>query len=274
MLPMFGGEFLQEVYLRLRKHFGYAPHWWPGSPGEIFVTAILVQQCDWSQAWNASQRLKNAGLLHLPHLARAQAEDVEALIRPVAFSPTKSKRLVAIAEHLVRQGFDSVEGFLAGERGMMTVRRELLSLDGIGEETADSILLYASEHAVFVIDAYTRRVFSRLGAEPHRAHDFWRKSSYAQLQHYFQSTLEEMLLRFETIGWNPHVPLKVAVFRDYHAQIVEVAKHHCLRTKPRCHTTGVSGWESYFFCENHCLPAECLACPLAGLCPSGKEGIL
>jgi len=265
------GDLLHKIYSRLRCHFGYTPRWWPGSPMEIFVTAVLVQQCDWSQAWDASQRLKGEKLLRFSSLMDATQEQVESLIRPVAFSPTKAKRLVEIASQLVRRGYDSVEPMLDAARETDAVRSELLSLPGIGEETADCILLYAGKRPVFVVDAYTRRAFSRLIAAHPGRRDFWQTGSYKLLQKFFETSLRSAMGHFEEFELDPAVAPMVGICRDYHAQIVELAKHHCLRTRPRCEARGVSGWKGYFFCEKHCPMETCDACPLVEMCPSGRK---
>src|SRR5207248_3486448 len=133
--------------------FGYAPKWWPGSPLEIALTAILVQQCDWSAAWKGVRRLGQQGLLDLRSLAAADPAFVQPCIREVAFAPTKSKRLVRFAQAMVERNHETIEAYLSPSRDAPSLRADLLSLEGIGEETADCILLYASDHAVFVVDA-------------------------------------------------------------------------------------------------------------------------
>lgn len=239
---------------------------------EIFTTALLVQQCDWTQAWRAVRRLGDNDLLTFPALAEATPSVVERLITPVAFAPTKSKRLVALSNELVQRQHPTVESWLNGHRDTEILRKELLSLQGIGEETADCILLYAGEHPVFVVDAYTRRVFSRLGLFPDMTEQLWHKASYRTLQEFFAKAISQEMPRFEELQFNPDVPLSVAVFRDFHAQIVELAKHHCLRSKPRCHVAGINGWNDYFFCESHCNHNGCDRCPLSHICAIGKEG--
>lgn len=264
---------LLDLYGRLRAHFGYAPVWWPGSPPEIFVTAILVQQCDWAQAWKACGRLGEHGLLKLPDLADTPPRQIESLISPVAFAPTKSERLVALGQQLVRRGHRSLEEMLDRHCETQELREDLLSIEGIGQETADCILLYASQRPVFVIDSYTRRTFARLGLFPGVPTDFWLTSSYKTLQHFFTAALNESLEDYRAFTFDAAVPLAVALFRDFHAQIVELGKHHCLRSKPRCHATGVNGWTDYFFCESHCINNACTQCPLSGVCAWGKDHV-
>src|SRR5437773_713980 len=149
---------LAQLYRVLRKHFGYAHPWWPGEPLEIALTAILVQQCDWSAAWKAVTRLREHELLSLPALAGAKAAVVQSCIHGVAFGPTKAKRLIGFASAVVAGGHTQIERFLSPVRNTAGLRGELLTFPGIGPETADSILLFASDHPCFVIDAYTRRV--------------------------------------------------------------------------------------------------------------------
>src|SRR5215467_7075843 len=104
---------LFEVYARLRGHFGYHHPWWPGTPLEVALTAVLVQRCDWSAAWAGVRRLRQGGLLSLSALAVAAPEEVRAALRGVAFAPTKARRLVGLARSLVGRGFTELEAYLA-----------------------------------------------------------------------------------------------------------------------------------------------------------------
>jgi endonuclease III related protein len=257
---------LAELYRRLRQHFDYAHPWWPGNPFQIAITAVLVQQCDWSIAWEAIGRLEREGIENVSDLADLSPEKLQELIKNVSFAPTKSVRLVAIARRVQSDGFDSFERFLSPERGTKLVRDEILALPGIGPETADCLLNFASEHPVFVVDAYTRRVFDRLNLVPHLPPGFWKKGRYEALQEFFQSHLLTGLSLYDDFAFPGDLPRDVALLRDYHAMLVELGKHHCIKTNPRCHQTGKPGWPDYEHCVSHCLPNECPACPLAGLC--------
>ena len=262
---------LHEIYGRLRAHFGYTPAWWPGDPTEIVFSAILVQQCGWTQAWRAVRRLRGEGLLVPDRLARQAPETVEKLIRPVAFSPTKSRRIIDLAAYLADVRGESVEQWLDPSRPTDEVRRELLSLSGIGKETADSILLYASSHPRFVVDAYTCRVFGRLNVLREISSEGWITRNYDPLQALFEQTLSESLSQYKKWRFDPSVPHRIAVYRDVHAQIVELGKHHCLGRRPRCTQQGARGWDDYPFCGAHCVEGRCDACPLFGMCATGQR---
>src|SRR5262245_49405507 len=118
-----------EVYGLLRGHFGYAYPWWPGTPLEVVLAAILVQQCDWSAAWAGVCRLRDRELVALPVLATTTPVEVADLIRGVAFAPTKSQRLVRLASELVRRGFRDVETYFASLPETERLRHDLLRLE-------------------------------------------------------------------------------------------------------------------------------------------------
>jgi len=257
---------LCQLYKHLRSHFGYAQPWWPGEPLEIVLTAILVQQCDWSAAWKAVVRLREDELLSLPALAGAKSAIVQSCIHGVAFGPTKAKRLIGFARAVVDSGYVQIEAFLSPARHTGRIRDELLTFPGVGAETADSMLLFASEHPCFVIDAYTRRVMARLGLVQELDESFWLGQSYRRLQAFFEEHLLADLSLYDEMSFADGVPRRVALFRDFHAQLVELGKHHCLKTGPRCHAVGRRGWANYAVCEPHCLTTACQRCPLAGCC--------
>jgi endonuclease-3 related protein len=256
---------LRDLYRLLYRHFGYSSPWWPGSPLEITLTAILVQRCNWSVAWKAVGRMRERELLSLPRLAATRPEHVQAAIAGVAFAAQKAGRLIRLGQDILARGYDSVEEFLAPDRGTSAVRRDLLSMAGVGRETADAILLFASEHPVFVVDEYTRRIFRRLQVIPGIEASFW-DQSYETLRHFFEGHIHSEMSLYSEFQVDPGVPRPVALFRDWHAQLVELGKHHCLRTNPQCHVPGSPGWQGYAICERHCLPAACTGCPLNASC--------
>ena len=261
---------LHDLYGRLRAHFGYTPAWWPGDPIEILLSAILVQQCGWTQAWRAVRRLRKQGLLTPARLAQEAPQNVEKLIQPVAFAPTKARRIIALATYLTEGRQEPVEAWLDPCRPTDEVRTELLSLPGIGKETADSILLYASSHPRFVVDAYTCRVFARLNVLQEVPPGAWTTRNYDQLQSLFEQALTGSLSLYRRWTFDAAVPHPVAVYRDVHAQIVELAKHHCLGRTPRCTEQGARGWDDYPFCKRHCIEGICDACPLRSMCATGQ----
>lgn len=256
---------LRDIYAHLRSHFGYAPQWWPGSPLEITLTSILVQQCDWSMAWKAIERLRQKELLSLARLAAQDPEVILPYLSSVRFARQKARRLVQLARALCTQGYQDIDTYLAPSRDTTELRQELLHMDGIGKETADCILLFAGKHPCFVVDAYTRRIFQRLAFFPNLDEAYW-SQPYDGLQHFFETHLLADLSLYDAFDFAPGVPRPVALFRDYHAQLVELGKHHCRKSKPRCHTIGANGWREYFFCTNHCREEECDCCPLVRRC--------
>jgi len=193
-----------EVYVGLREHFGHLG-WWSDDPLEVLVGAILTQRTDWRNVEPAIQRLRDAGLMELGSLAAADVTRVEVLIRSTGTYRQKAGYLVGSCRR-VQEDRDDL-AFLI-DMPLDEARRYLLSLPGIGPETADSVLLYGGNRPVFVIDAYTLRTFSRLGAM---------LGTYKSAQSSFMSAL----------------PPDAELFRQYHAMLVEHAKGFC-RSVPRC----------------------------------------
>jgi endonuclease-3 related protein len=197
---------LQSVYRRLAAAHG-PQHWWPGdSRFEIMVGAVLTQNTAWSNVEKAIANLKRAQALTPEAIAAAPHRRLAAWLKPSGYFNVKARRLRALCEWLLHQG---------GARRLARfptarLRAELLAVHGVGPETADDILLYAFARPVFVIDAYTRRLFQRLGVI---AGD----EDYETLRRVFESKLDT------------DVPL----FNEYHALIVAHAKDYC-RPRPRC----------------------------------------
>lgn len=264
---------MHRFYVAARAHFGYAPRWWPGTPVELTVTAILVQQCDWSVAWQATKRLRQAGLLRLGPLAEAEAVTVRPLIHPVAFANQKAARLIHIAGRLLGGGYPTIEALLQSGPSQQ-VRQDLLALPGIGDETADSILLFASaRHETFVVDAYARRLFQRLALWDAGDEGFWRRP-YEHLRQFLRDHIVGFLSLYEGLELASGVPRSVALLRDFHAQIVELGRHHCRKEHPRCAQRGWPGWRDdagdFVFCEQHCSYNGCARCPLSDVCVTGS----
>lgn len=196
---------LLRIYEVLFERFGHQ-HWWPGdSPWEIAVGAMLTQQVSWANVEKAIKNLKSADFLELKKMANADPEQIKELIKPVGFYNQKSKRLLGFASY-VSEKYGSIERMLSGTT--TEVRNELLSINGIGPETADSILLYGGNHPTFVVDAYTKRMAMCVGIAAEDYHD---------LKRIFESEL----------------PKDVALYNEYHALIVRLGKEHC-KTKPVC----------------------------------------
>lgn len=199
---------LLRLYDRLHRRFG-PQGWWPGrSAFEVIVGAILTQSTAWVNVERALARLRTAGVLEPRALAAVRARRLAGLIRASGFFRVKARRLSGFLRHLERRYRGDLRRLLRGPT--VELRAELRAIPGIGPETADSILLYAAGRPVFVVDAYTRRILAR--------HRIVRPDvGYAELQGFLMAHL-------------PHDP---ALFNEYHALLVRVAKEHC-RTRPRC----------------------------------------
>lgn len=188
----------------------YGPrHWWPGdTPFEVCVGAILTQNTNWGNVEKAITNLKSAGRLSVEGLASLAPEQLATLIRPAGYFNVKAVRLQTFVRFLQEQHQGKLEQLFNGP--WQETRNQLLSVKGIGPETADSILLYAGNKPSFVVDSYTRRIFNRLGLVDEQC-------SYDDLRQFFMDRL-------------PH---ETALFNEYHALIVELGKAVC-RPRPRC----------------------------------------
>jgi endonuclease-3 related protein len=199
---------LAEVYGVLRETFGHQ-NWWPGeTPFEIMVGAILTQNTAWTNVEKAILNLKKTKMLSFEALRRISRRKLAQLVRPAGFFNVKADRLRCFLEFLDHECRGNLEKLK--REAMPVLREKLLAVKGIGPETADSILLYALGKRSFVIDAYTRRIFSRHGLAPGDVpYERWR----------------EIFTRA--------LPADLDLYKDYHAQIVRTAKDHC-RKIPRC----------------------------------------
>jgi endonuclease-3 related protein len=197
---------IKQVYQRLLKHYG-EQDWWPGdSPFEIMVGAILTQNTAWSNVEKAITNLKMAKCLNAEKIINKPHAELAELLRPSGYFNVKAKRLQAFCEWLVSQGGEKA----VARHETNAMREALLGVHGVGPETADDILLYAFDRPVFVVDAYTRRLFSRLGIVNG-------DEKYEDLRQLFQSTLKG----------------DAAIYNAYHALIVLHGKDIC-KVKPRC----------------------------------------
>ncbi|MFO7766695.1 MAG: endonuclease III domain-containing protein [Pelovirga sp.] len=199
---------IMQVYQRLCQ--GYCvDNWWPAqSPFEVAVGAFLTQNTNWNNVEKALANLQKAEALDLRLVAEMPLSDLEQLIRPSGFFRQKAQRLQCFCRHLLQQHDGSLDRLL--QQDLAVARRELLSLAGIGSETADSILLYAGHHPSFVVDSYTRRFFGRLGL-------LHGSESYDNIRALFMTQVQQ------------DVPL----YQHYHALIVTHCKEYC-RKSPLC----------------------------------------
>lgn len=205
---------LRRAYERMRRRFGHQG-WWPGeTPFEVCVGAILTQNTNWTNVERAIANLKAAGLLEPRRLLALSPSRLAALIRPAGYFNVKAQRLRAFLTVLVRECDGDLTRLLGGP--LEVARTRLLRIHGIGPETADSMLLYAGGRLVFVVDAYTRRIFARHGwCEPGADYD----------------TIQRLCTR--ALNHRPRARL-LDYWQDYHAQLVAVGKEFCRPRQPRC----------------------------------------
>ncbi|MXY45949.1 MAG: endonuclease [Chloroflexi bacterium] len=183
--------------------------WWPAdTPFEVMVGAVLTQATSWTNVELAIARLKDAGALSPSAIRYLDAAELAALIYSSGFHNIKARRLKALAKFIGDAYGDNIDAMR--EADCDTLRRELLAVSGIGEETADAILLYALDKPVFVVDAYSRRLTERLGIAP-------QSQSYGTHQRLFTDNM----------------PRDHTLFAEYHALIVEHGKQAC-RKIPKC----------------------------------------
>ena len=200
----------QEAYERMIQYFGVQGRWWPAeSPFEVVVGAVLTQNTNWNNVEKALDLLRADNILNYTSMNDLSQEALAEYIRPAGFYNVKAKRLQNVFK-MIEKDYNGNFMDLLGEE-TWTARDALIAVKGIGAETADAILLYAGDHAVFVVDAYTHRIFSR-----HNLLD--EETDYQSIQETFLSNLDGDL----------------ELFRGYHGLIIEVAKKFCKKTKPRC----------------------------------------
>lgn len=198
---------LQQIYQTLHNHFG-SQHWWPAdSSFEVIIGAILTQQTSWNNVEKAIDNLKKENLLDPKKLRDIKDEELEKLIQPSGYYKQKTKKLKNFINFLWEKYNGKLEKLF--DRPVHKLREELLSVNGIGKETADSIILYAANKPIFVIDAYTVRIVNRLGIT--------QEKDYDKLQELFQENLPE----------------NVQLFNEFHALLVHLGKNYC-KKKPRC----------------------------------------
>jgi endonuclease-3 related protein len=201
----------EQVYRTLFDSLG-PQDWWPGdSPLEIMIGAVLVQNTAWKNVERAIENLKDAQLLDPHRLLALPVEELEQLIRPAGYFRLKTKRLTSLLKFFVERYDGSIAAMQ--QTPVDRLREELLGIHGIGPETADSILLYALGLPALVVDTYTHRVFAR-----HGWIDF--QSDYHRLQEFLSEQLPE----------------DVPTYNELHALLVNVGRHYCRRTNPRCET--------------------------------------
>ena len=199
---------LQEIFRRLYDAHG-PQYWWPGeNEFEVIVGAILTQSTAWVNVEKALAEMKAAGCWSFEAIMELPETDLASIIRSSGYYNAKARKLQAFASHVLDRG--GLAPLFAQETG--TLRSELLSIYGIGEETADDIIVYAAERPSFVIDSYTRRIVDRMGLSPTS------KPGYGDYQDLFHENL----------------PSDTPMFNEFHALLDHHAKYVCLNRDPRC----------------------------------------
>lgn len=210
------GALLQEMYQKLWDEFG-PQGWWPGeTPFEVILGAILTQNTNWRNVAQALGELKREGLLNPQALREMPEEELARWIRPAGYFNIKARRVKNFLDFFAHRFHDSLEEMAQVE--LRSLRPALLTVKGIGPETADSILLYALNRPTFVVDAYTHRVLSRHDLAPEAC-------SYDELQGLFMENL----------------PPEVSFYQEFHALLVRVGKEFC-RPRPRCPSCPLHEW--------------------------------
>jgi endonuclease III related protein len=211
-------QLLLEAYKLLFKEFG-PQNWWPGeTPFEVMVGAILTQNTNWKNVEKAITNLKEQNLLEPDRINNISQDRLASLIRPAGYYNIKAKRLKNFIERYISDFGGDPEKLK--DLSLEEAREWLLSINGIGPETADSILLYALEKPSFVVDAYTNRVLERHNMIPEAI-------TYDDLQEIFMDNLKP----------------DTALFNEYHALIVRLAKDFC-RKKPLCDECPLKSWST------------------------------
>ena len=208
---------LMDIYRTLYQAYG-PRHWWPGeTPFEVMVGAILTQNTSWRNVEKAIQKLKNKGVLNVEGIHQLRKSQLVPLIRSSGYYRIKAERLKVFVGFLFEEYDGDIEKM--GEERLPVLRHKLIGVNGIGPETADSILLYGLNKPIFVVDAYTKRILSRHGMISENA-------SYEEIQRLFMS----------------HLPMDVRLFNEYHALLVYLGKTLCKKV-PRCDECPLRGIE-------------------------------
>lgn len=206
---------LINIYHLLLSHFGFQ-NWWPGqTQDEIIIGAILTQGVSWQNVEKAINNLKQHHLCSLEAIDKTKSKKIAKLIKPALYFNRKAMKLKVFAAYLSENFSGNLGEMMA--MNLKELRTILLGLKGIGPETADSIILYAAKKPIFVVDAYTKRIFSRIGI-------IKKEWKYDKIQLFCQQNL---------------LP-ELTLFQDFHAQIVKLGKEHCRKHKPVCHNCPIS----------------------------------
>lgn len=235
---------LRRYYTTLYQAWG-AQHWWPAeSRFEVIVGAYITQNTAWTNVERALENLRQKKVLSLDGFRKLRLPKLERLIRPSGYFRQKAKRLKTFVAFLDKNYGGSLDNLFSQPTAKL--REELLSLNGVGPETADSILLYAGNHPVFVVDAYTRRLLERHGISK-------TKAEYEEIREMFETALKPIAEDPFSLPTHPHLEsgfrgaahspsamsttqrtALVQVFNEMHGLIVGVGKHYCGKSQPKC----------------------------------------
>jgi endonuclease-3 related protein len=236
---------IRKYYRVLFRAWG-PQNWWPArSRFEVIVGAFLTQNTAWTNVEMAMKNLRSAKLLSVRGIRKAPLAELERLVRPSGYFRQKAARLKMFVDFLDHNYQGSLKRLFS--RPTTELREELLKVNGVGPETADSILLYSGNHPVFVVDAYTRRILSRHAILPGSA-------TYEEIRELFQKSLsllaepapgshEPSKILAAGLAGTPHPPSKMStakrtaltqVYNEMHGLIVGVGKDHCKKSQPLC----------------------------------------
>jgi endonuclease-3 related protein len=220
MIMMITPHSLYEILL---NHFGNL-NWWPKDTNyhkkagsdprfEVIVGAILTQNAAWTNVEKALENLKSNELLDIGKISKIDIKLLQKMVRPTGFFNQKAKRVKYISKYIRDKYSGDLDSFF--NRNLNSIRKELIQINGIGPETADSILLYAGNKPIFVVDAYTKRICRRL--------PFDIDPTYDKIQNYFQKNLSKKFKKNDI----------AKIYNELHALIVNLGKNYC-KSKPRC----------------------------------------
>lgn len=230
---------VRAIYRKLSRAWG-RQHWWPAeTPFEVIVGAILTQNTSWTNVERAMVNLRAAAVLSVEGIRQLALPKLEALVRPSGYFRQKAQRLKNFVAFLDARHGGSLEQMFATPAEQL--RAELLTQNGIGPETADSILLYAGGHESFVVDAYTRRILERhLTVSAGAKYDEIRNLIERALQreqpvesHRPGRQARPRAHEASAMSTAQRSPL-AQVYNEMHGLLVQVGKHYCLKQQPRC----------------------------------------
>lgn len=202
---------IMEIYTRLLQHFG-PREWWPADNRlEVIIGAILTQAVSWKNVEKAIDSLKKAGIVSIDKILNISPDKLADLIKPALYHRQKARKLQEIMRFIEEEYEGNLD--LMFRESLYILREKLLSIWGVGEETADSILLYAGSYTIFVVDTYTKRIFSRIGMVQENI-------SYSEMQVFMETNVDRSL----------------EVYNEYHALLVALGANYCKKKNPVCFT--------------------------------------